>query len=365
MRILQVVSLLSPDGAFGGPARVALNQCAELIRQGHDVVLAAGTRGYDRSTSEIGGVPVRLFDVRTVLPGMGFPGMAAPGLARWVRAHARDFDVVHIHFGRDLMVLPVAVIARRRRLPYVLQTHGMVIPSTHPFARPLDAVWTRRLLAGAAAVLYLTETERRQLGEVARAAVNLAELPNGVPGYPPRVQGSGPPEVLFLARLDARKRPMLFVEMAGRLLAGGVDARFALVGPDEGECRTVLDLIGNDDRIRWEGPIRPDAVPGRLARASVYVLPSASEPYPMAVLEAMSVGLPVVVCDDCGLAPMVAATGGGIVTRGNPAALADAVTTVLADLSGYGRRAREAAATGFSMAAVGERLLAVYRRAAA
>lgn len=363
MRVLQVVSLLSPDGAFGGPARVALNQSAELIRQGHDVILAAGTRGYDRSTPEIAGVPVRLFDVRTVLPRMGFPGMAAPGLARWFRAHAREFDVAHIHFGRDLMVLPVAASARRRRLPYVLQTHGMVIPSAHPLARPLDAVWTRRLLAGAAAVLYLTQTECRQLREVANAEVNLVALPNGVPVYPPRNERPGTPEVLFLARLDARKRPGLFVETARRLLDDGVDAHFTLVGPDEGEGAAVRVLIGDEPRIRWEGPIAPVDVPRRLARASAYVLPSAREPYPMAVLEAMSVGLPVVVCDDCGLAPMVAETGSGIAAHGNSAALADAVTRVLADCDSYAHRARETAARRFGMATVGDRLVDVYRRA--
>lgn len=62
----------------------------------------------------------------------------------------------------------------------------MVILSAHPLARPLGAVWTRRLLTGAAAVLYLTETECRQLREVANAQVNLVELPNGVPVHPPR-----------------------------------------------------------------------------------------------------------------------------------------------------------------------------------
>lgn len=365
MRILQVVSLLSPDGAFGGPARVALNQSAELIRQGHHVTLAAGTRGYPVPPTELGGVPVMLFPARTVLPFLGFPGMAAPGLVRWFARHGRDFDVVHIHLGRDLMVMPVAALARRRRIPYVAQTHGMVIPSRHPLAGPLDALWTRPILRGAAAVFYLTDTERDQLREVAGATVRLAELPNGVPELSPVILHPGPPEVLFLARLDARKRPLLFVEMAHRLLAEGVQARFAVVGPDEGQGTAVRAAIGDEPRIRWEGPIAPDEVPCRLARASVYVLPSGREPYPMTVLEAMSVGVPVVVCDDCGLAAVVAGTGSGLVAQGNPAALAQSVTTLLADLSGYGRRAREVATNRFSMTAVGDRLVDVYRRAGA
>src|SRR5437867_204758 len=58
MRILQVVTLLSPDGAYGGVARVALNQSAELIGRGHDVTVAAATRGYEVVPEELDGVPV-------------------------------------------------------------------------------------------------------------------------------------------------------------------------------------------------------------------------------------------------------------------------------------------------------------------
>ena len=325
MRILQVVSLLSPDGAFGGPARVAINQSAALIRKGHDVTLAAGTRGYPIPPTDIGGVPLRLFPARTLLPGLGFPGMWVPGLIRWFDAHAGDFDVVHFHFGRDLMVLPVAALARRLRLPYVLQTHGMVIPSRNPLAGPLDTLWTRRLLADARAVFYLTDLERTQLREVAHAEITLAQLHNGVPDYPAGPERTGVTEVLCLARLHARKRPTLFVAVAKQLLAEGLDARFTLVGPDEGEAAAVQAAIGGETRITWAGAIDPADAPSRLAKATAYVLAAEREPYPMAVLEAMSVGLPVVVCDDCGLAPTIAETRAGVVTKGTVSALADAV----------------------------------------
>lgn len=365
MRILQVVSLLSPDGAFGGPARVALNQSAELVRQGHDVTLAAGTRGYRVVPTEFHGVPLRLFPVRTVLPFLGFSGMTAPGLTRWARGHLDDFDVVHIHLGRDLMVLPVAALARRHRRPYVAQTHGMVIPSRHPLAGPLDALWTRRILAGAAAVFYLTDLERKQIRQVARGEVNLVNLPNGVPDYPSvHAQPDGAPEVLFLGRLHARKRPVLFVQMARRLLAEGVRARFTLVGPDEGEGSAVLAAIGDESRIRWEGSVDPEEAAQRMAQAAAYVLPAEREPYPMAVLEAMSVGVPVVVCPDCGLAPAIRDTGSGKVADGTVEDLTAALKSILSESGAYGQRARETAHRDFGMSAVADRLLGIYRVAA-
>jgi glycosyltransferase involved in cell wall biosynthesis len=363
MRILQVVTLLSPDGAYGGPARVALNQSAELMSRGHDVTVAAATRGYRVVPTELDGVPVRLFASQTLVPGTGLAGMGAPALSWWFHRTGRSFDVVHIHFARDLVVLPVAVAARRYGIRYVLQTHGMVVPSSHPLAAPLDAVWTRGVLRDAGAVFYLTAQEREQLGAVARTRLRLVRLGNGVPDYPAAAQRPGPPEVLFAGRMHPIKRPLAFVEMAKALLDAGVDAQFTLVGPDEGEGPALRAALKGDSRISWEGALAPAAMPRRMAAASVYVLPSVRDAYPMSVLEAMSIGLPVVVSAGSGLAPLVERTRCGVVTYPEPPALATAVESILADRSlarTMGERARETVRAELGMHAVGDRLENVY-----
>lgn len=367
MRILHVVTLISPDGAYGGPARVALNSCAELIRRGHDVTIAAATRGQTSYPALTEAVPSELFASRMLLPTRTFHGMGAPGLTRWFAAHATDYDVVHIHLGRDLVVLPIAMSARRRKIPYVLQTHGMVTPA-HALSVPIDACWTRRALRDAGAVCYLTERERQQLVAVGGAQLRLHELGNGVPEYPGRPRHLGRPEVLFAARLHRRKRPLAFVQMARLLLDSGVDARFTLVGPDGGEGSAVSAAIDGNRAICWEGPVAPDRLPARLSAADIYVLPATMEPYPMSVLEAMSVGLPVVINEDCGLAPAVDRAGCGIVTDGAPASIAAAVGKLLGDPAlamDMGHRGRRAARTEFAMPKIVDRLAQIYDHARA
>jgi glycosyltransferase involved in cell wall biosynthesis len=363
MRILQVVTLISPDGAYGGPARVALNQSAELIEQGHEVTVASTTRGYRVMPTVLDGVPVKLFPARTLVPGTGFAGMGSPAMTAWFRRNRKSFDIVHIHLARELAVLPMAVAARRYKLPYVLQTHGMVVPSKHPFAPPLDALWTRKVLRDAGVVFYLTPGERDELLEVAGPFLRLAQLGNGVPDYPAAAQDPGLPEVLFAARMHPRKRPIAFVEMAKALLNSGIDARFALVGPDEGEGAALREALKGDSRISWEGALPPAAVPGRMASASLYVLPSVREPYPMSVLEAMSVGLPVIVSSDCGLAQLVERTDSGLVTDPKVPALATAVESILADPTlarAMGERGRNTVRSEFGMRAIGDRLVNAY-----
>ncbi|MDH6196213.1 glycosyltransferase involved in cell wall biosynthesis [Mycobacterium frederiksbergense] len=363
MRILQVVTLLSPDGAFGGPARVALNQSAELLSRGHEVTVVAAARGYRDAPGELNGVPVKLFAAKTVLPRTGFAGVCAPGLGQWLRSNWGRFDVTHIHLGRDLVVMPVAAAARRRGISYLLQTHGMVAPTNHPLAAPLDRVWTRKILCDARAVFFLNQHERQQLVAFAGPDLRLVQLDNGVPRYPAAGPPSGRPEVLFAARMHPRKRPVAFVETAKILLDAGIDAQFTLVGPDEGEGPALREALEGDPRITWEGALAPDAVPARMAAAEVYVLPSVREPHPMSVLEAMSVGLPVVVTNDCGLAPMVEESRSGIATEPTVTALVAAIDSILGDrphARSMGERGRETVHTHFGMRRVGDRLLDTY-----
>jgi glycosyltransferase involved in cell wall biosynthesis len=289
--------------------------------------------------------------------------MFAPGLGKWLRSNWAKFDVTHIHFGRDLVVLPVAETARRRGIPFVLQTHGMVVPSNHPLAAPLDAVCTRRVLRDARALFYLNPKERSQLVAVAGPSLRLVQLENGVPHYPCAEPPPGRPEVLFAARMHPRKRPVAFVEMAKKLLDAGVDARFTLVGHDEGEGPALRAAISRDPRITWEGALSPDSIPARMAAAHVYVLPSVREPQPMSVLEAMSVGLPVVVTNDCGLASLVEQSRCGIVADPTVSALVKAVDEILVDRTAarsMGERGRRAVRNHFGMQAIGDRLLEIY-----
>src|SRR3954466_2136317 len=126
MRVLHVVTLVTPDGAFGGPVGVAVNHVRELRRRGHDAVLVAAATGFQGPLPDhVEDVPAHLFPARRVAP-LGFSGLVAPGMLRWVRTQLPQTDVVHVHLARDLITLPVALLARRSGARYVVQPHGMV-----------------------------------------------------------------------------------------------------------------------------------------------------------------------------------------------------------------------------------------------
>ncbi|MBD5785283.1 glycosyltransferase [Cellulosimicrobium terreum] len=377
MRILHVATLITPDGSYGGPVRVATNQVRALRERGHDAVLLAAASGFDRLPTTWDGVPVRTFRARRVVPGTGFAGLAAPGMRRWVRAHQDRFDVAHVHLARDLVTLPAAHAWMRTGGPLLAQTHGMVAPSRHLLAGPLDRMLTRRVVGYASQVLALTDQEERDLRVVFGPRLRVRRLVNGVPLPGPSSQTSadggtsGPREVLFLARLHRRKRPLAFVRAAAALTPRFPDVQFTLVGPDEGEgpvVRAAIDALPDEvrERVRWEGGVPPDATLARLARASVYVLPSVDEPLPMSVLEAMSVGVPVVVTQSDGLADAVERAGAGVVVPDDPDALVEPLAGLLtdpADLDRRGASARRLVEESFSVDAVADALVVAYAAA--
>lgn len=374
MRIVHVVTLVTPEGAYGGPVRVALNQARALIDAGHDVVVAATHRGYGEDVpGSLDGVPVRLFPAKTLVPGIGFAGLSSPSLQTWLSSEMARIDVLHVHLARDFVTLFAARTAITRSTPLVVQPHGMLDVSKRVLAIPLDAALTKPVLRRAKCVFFLTDQEERDLAELAGPKLALKRLHNGVGRAVPSERSStkSDVDVLFVARLHARKRPVIFVEMARILSAKFPRASFSLVGPDEGEGHAVeraIQSAGYSGRIRWEGPLSMVETPRRTRESDIFVLPSIHEPFPMAVLEAMAAGLPVVVTDTCGIAPVIRERDAGIVVNDSLENLVEAVERLLADgelRTSMGARARATADELFGMASVESILSREYRRASA
>jgi glycosyltransferase involved in cell wall biosynthesis len=371
MRILHAVTLVSDDGSFGGPVSVATAQLAALRERGHDVCLAALWAGPGAPPTSVDSVPLRAASARTFVPRTGFLGKFNFRYGRILWNSIGHAEVVHVHTGRDLASLAALSTAWVRRKPVVVQTHGMVDVRTGSTARLFD-VALRPLIRRASACLVLTASEGESLATVLRRPPILRQLANGVR---PRPHGTHPrvdraPTVLFLARLQARKRPVAFVQAAEIALRSMPDVRFDIYGPDEGALGEVeqeiarLDLSG---AVRYHGPVNHEQAQEITAAADVYVLPSVREPFPMSLLEALAVGTPVVCTTSTGISEELDRRGAAVVTDGSPDQLASGIVAILGDESV--RQRLVAAGDGavsevFSIDAVAAVLEQVYRDAA-
>jgi glycosyltransferase involved in cell wall biosynthesis len=136
------------------------------------------------------------------------------------------------------------------------------------------------------------------------------------------------PLALVPARLEDQKGHVHLLEAATRL----PEVRFALAG--DGSRRAALEAraraLGVADRVRFLG--HRDDMPALLAASDIVVLPSLSEGLPIALLEAMAAGTPVIASAIGGVNELVRSGENGLlVPPRDPAALASAIRTLTSD----------------------------------
>ncbi|MCS6843185.1 MAG: glycosyltransferase family 4 protein [Caldilineales bacterium] len=288
---------------------------------------------------------------------------ALGGLVR--RLAQGQVDVVHLHVGggsslyRHALYLALSRLAGR---PAVLHWH---LPAEAASADQGGRV-ARWMLHRAAVVIALSPSWQAALADLAgRDRVVLLPNPVDCAAIRPPADPTARSEatVLFLGDFSARKGAADLVAAAALVLAQRPDARFVLCGgrpPPALQQRAAA--LG--PAVSFPGVVQGDAKRGLLQEAAVLALPSYAEGLPVALLEAMAAGLPVVATPVGGIPDLVQEPDHGLlVPPGDAAALAAAILRLLGDADlrrAIGRRNRWVAETRFDVKVYVERLLAVY-----
>lgn len=184
---------------------------------------------------------------------------------------------------------------------------------------------------------------------VQRAGLNNATwLPNPLPFWPEEPATATAPVITFLGRLSPEKAPLLLLDAWGRIASRHPEWRLRIVGsgPDERLVHArAKDVTEGSDRI----DILPAVVDveAELRGSGLFVLPSLTEGFGLALAEAMALGLPCVATDCSAGVRMVTRHGEAarLVSRGDAGALAEAMSELMssprerAELGAAGRRA--------------------------
>ena len=305
-----------------------------MARRGHDVSIY--TTNFNGPTdadvplgveTDIDGVSVTYFPVHAPR----FWETSLP-LGRALRADSGNFDLVHIHSLYMYHDRAAANAARRHGVPYVVQPHGSMDPyiwKRHRARKAIFEWWFQnRVLEQAAAIHYTTADEWRLAAPVSRNPRGFI-APNGVDtdefAHLPE-KGSfrkkhpeigDRPIILFLGRLNFKKGLDLLAPAFGEVLAAGHDAHLVIAGPDDNMAEKMRGWLSDAnalERATFTGMIVGEERLGALADATMFVLPSYSENFGIAVTEAMACGLPVVISDAVNIWPDIAAADAGLVS---------------------------------------------------
>jgi glycosyltransferase involved in cell wall biosynthesis len=365
--VLQLGGLAGPGAAAGGVWAVARMQSSALARRGAAVELVGGWLGAVPTRRP--GTHERIFRVRRPFRGARIRGLVSLGLVRHVRDRSRRVDVVQLHLCRDFITTVSALMLGRSATPVVAQTHGMLAVPGSRGLRLFDALVFRRAMRTPRLWLTLTESEEDSLAALGVPKADMRRVVNAT--VPPGLAWEDPETTtfLFVSRLAARKQPAVFVEAAIALLQEGLDARFVVAGPDQGELDTVralVDASGFQNRFSLPGELAEREVLVALAHATAVVLPARHEPYPMVVIEAAGVGTPIILTSECGLSASLRAADAAVIAEPTAEAFRSAMAAVAADpelRSGLGARARELHGRLWSAESLAQRLLDCYAEA--
>ncbi len=352
---VEVASVFRPDPperwqrAFEGPVWYpARGRAGWLARALRDTSRRPGRLARLAATARAEGAPLRLVAL-------------AADLAR--RATREGWSHVHGSFA-TYPAWTAWAVAELADLRFSFTGHAYDVQRPRP--------WLPRLVEQAAFVRAISEetgARLRREGREGGGRVRVGHLGVDVERFAPRrAPAPGRAEVLAVARLVPKKGIGTLVDAAAELARRGRRFRMRILG--DGPLRAGLarriEASGLADRVRLEGAADHARVSRALERASVFALPCVvdrrgeHDGLPVALLEAMASGLPVVSTPVGGIADAIESGRNGLlVPPGDSRALASALARLLDDpdaAARLGRRARETVLEGFRLDAAAARL---------
>lgn len=349
MKVLHVIPSISP--ALGGPTQVVLNLVRALREEGVDAEIATTNDDRGRLLDvplnqriEYERVPV-WFLPRFSLPMKEYIFSAA--LTGWLWQNLHRYNTLETHYLFSYAPTCASAIARWQGVPYTVRTMGQLSPWALAQSRLKKQVYTwliERRNLNSAAVIHCTAPAEAQDVRNFGIATPTITLPLGV--NPPielpeakqklrAVYGipSQTPVVLFLSRLHYKKRPDLLLRALSQLAVQNYDFHVIFAGSGEpaylAELKGLVLSLGLATRTTFSGFVSGQDKDLLLQGSDLFVLPSFSENFGVAVAEAMAVGLPVILTPDIQISPEVAAAKAGLVVAGEIDSMTKAIAQLL------------------------------------
>ena len=308
------------------------------VRGGVSAVVASLLTAFEAAGCDVGYISTHLDGPRIVKAGAALVGMLRLlGVLLLGRC-----DVVHVHMGvsasfrRKSMLLRMAHSFRRRTVVHI---HGSRFDCFFAEAAPARKRAISHALESADLVVALSEEWRVRLSVMAPAAtirvlmnpVVCADFDGIIAERPPVPPDGG--TVLFMGAFGRRKGVFDLVEAGVKVAERRPNVVFELGGDQAvDELRRMISELEVERNVRVLGWVRGRDKWEALRRAHVFVLPSYHEGLPIAVLEALAAGLPLVTTPVGGIPEVVKdGVNGILIAPGDVDALAAGILRLLDD----------------------------------
>lgn len=390
MKILHIVPTYYPAARYGGPIKSVHELNKWLVKRRAEVVVyttnldGKGTLNVQIGKSvDVDGVKVFYFPITFR------PWQYSFRLHRALAKNVEDFDLIHITSVFLSASTLGAYYARKCGKPYVISPRGslMAEPLKKGFLKNLKkkiyiSLIEKRNLAGASAIHFTTEMEKKEYLKAGLPLKKAIVIPNGYEirkeyentklrnNFQRRFNISDDKKiVLFLSRLSWKKGLDTLIPAFAEVVKKEPKAVLILAGPDEeGYKKEIEEMLRNtklyeSTKVIFTGMLLDDDKAAAYVASDVFVLPSYAENFGMAVVEAMAAGLPAIIAKGVGISDEVKKADAGIVIEKDEKQLAEAILKILdnPDLAEkMGENGRKLVETEFSAGKVAERWIEEY-----
>jgi len=380
MKILHITSGFA--GIYGGIAHALNGLSMAQARQGHEVTVIAATKAGEE------GITFKPQDVELVIIKQDIFNKVwnshAASLRNVIRKRISEFDIIHIHGIWHHPSYVAANVARKMQKPFILSPHGSLAPWCLQYKRVKKKAYfelvQKRQLQHATLVHALTEAERGYIKKLVPDTI-VKIVPNGIDIQPdlneneiiefrrkyPWIKVGR--FILFLGRIHPKKGLDVLVKAFAGAKRRGIEHLLVIAGNDEIGWRSELEKLawkcGVGKEIYFVGQIEGSEKRCMLETCDFLILPSYSEGFSMAILEAMAHAKPVIFSSGCDMSELIN-EGIGITANPNETEMEKAILELALnkELSKrMGRKARELVLRKYSWDIIANNVIDMYEEA--
>lgn len=381
MKVLHVIPYMHPSG--GGPPVVVDRLCHELNQAGVEAdILTTDLYTQDGNLSwKTDWLSQDRIDIQPVKKQT--PYAESSYLRSVFRKSVKNYDLVHLHTLWSYCSRVVKKYCLNRDIPYAVMPHGMLDPSSLQRKALKKQIYGKLIeypVLRKSAGLFLTHPEEERL-----ARESVSGLP---PGYITALGADAPPAdretlkqefyerypeyehhptVVFLSRLHEKKGLDLLIPAFRIVTESMPDAHLLIVGAGdrlyESEIRNLIRKHRINDNATMTGNLSGRWKWQAMAAGKVFVLPSYQENFALVVVDAMSLGLPVLLSNRVNICSEVVEAGAGLECELNPEHIAEQLMWLLSSDEAcvtMGEWGQELVQREFTWKRCAERTLAAY-----